>query len=103
MILNPGTLNFWSGFVPGKGLELTDIVTLVEPRFNQLTVGGCCCCCARWPVLGRLGERLQKCLESAAAGRQPGRRARLPGSGTGQGGAPSAIIPGCDWPAPALP
>lgn len=36
MILQPSTLDFWSGFVPGKGLELADLVTLVPPRFNQL-------------------------------------------------------------------
>ena len=39
MILKPSTLNFWSAFSSGKGLELTDLVTLVPPRFNQLTVG----------------------------------------------------------------
>lgn len=38
MILKPETLDFWSGFVPGKGLELRDLVTLVPPRFGQLTV-----------------------------------------------------------------
>jgi hypothetical protein len=38
VILQPSTLDFWRGFVPGKGLELNDLVTLVPPRFNQLTV-----------------------------------------------------------------
>jgi hypothetical protein len=39
-ILQPSTLDFWRSFVPGKGLELGDLVTLVPPRFNQLTVRG---------------------------------------------------------------
>lgn len=39
MILKRETLDFWSGFVSGRGLELDDIVTLVPPKFNQLTVG----------------------------------------------------------------
>ncbi|WIA11976.1 hypothetical protein OEZ85_012058 [Tetradesmus obliquus] len=38
-ILQPQLLgSFWQSFSPGKGMELTDLVTLVEPRFNQLTV-----------------------------------------------------------------
>ncbi|GBF89879.1 oxoglutarate iron-dependent dioxygenase [Raphidocelis subcapitata] len=38
MILKPATLDFWSGFQPGRGLELGDLVELVPPRFNQLTL-----------------------------------------------------------------
>jgi len=38
MILKPSTLDFFSAFQPGKGLELTDLVTLVPPRYNQLTL-----------------------------------------------------------------
>jgi hypothetical protein len=38
MILQPQLLgSFWQSFSPNKGLELRDLVTLVEPRFNQLT------------------------------------------------------------------
>jgi hypothetical protein len=38
MILQPQLLgSFWQAFSPNKGLELRDLVTLVEPRFNQLT------------------------------------------------------------------
>jgi hypothetical protein len=38
MLLQPQLLgSFWQSFSPGKGLELRDLVTLVEPRFNQLT------------------------------------------------------------------
>jgi hypothetical protein len=41
MILQPHLLgSFWQSFSPNKGLELRDLVTLVEPRFNQLT-GAC--------------------------------------------------------------
>lgn len=39
VILKPSTLDFWGGFQPGRGLELADLVELVPPRFNQLTVG----------------------------------------------------------------
>ena len=38
VILKPETLDFWAGFVAGRGLEMGDLVTLVPPRFNQLTV-----------------------------------------------------------------
>jgi Rps23 Pro-64 3,4-dihydroxylase Tpa1-like proline 4-hydroxylase len=38
MILKPQVLNFWQGFDPSKGLEMRELVTLVEPRFNQLTL-----------------------------------------------------------------
>lgn len=38
MILQPSTLNFWQTFQSGKGLELGDLVNLIEPQFNQLTV-----------------------------------------------------------------
>lgn len=39
MILKPSTLDFWSGFQAGRGLEMGDLVELIPPRFNQLTVG----------------------------------------------------------------
>ena len=42
-ILRPSTLDFWSGFQAGRGLELGDLVELIPPRFNQLTV----CVCGR--------------------------------------------------------
>jgi hypothetical protein len=38
MILQPQVLNFWEAFDPTRGLELTDLVTLVPPKYNQLTV-----------------------------------------------------------------
>lgn len=39
LLLQPQLLgDFWSWFSPTKGLELRDLVTLVEPHFNQLTV-----------------------------------------------------------------
>jgi len=39
MILQPKLLgNFWQTFQPGKGLELTDLVQLVESPYGQLTV-----------------------------------------------------------------
>ncbi|CAL8462666.1 g2199 [Coccomyxa elongata] len=38
MIFQPHMLDFWSSFDPSKGFELKDMVTLVEPRFNRLTV-----------------------------------------------------------------
>ncbi|KAK9906601.1 hypothetical protein WJX75_004764 [Coccomyxa subellipsoidea] len=38
MIFQPHMLDFWSSFDPAKGFELKDMVTLVEPRFNRLTV-----------------------------------------------------------------
>lgn len=41
MILQPQLLgSFWQSFQPGKGLELNDLITLVEPRFNQVC-GNC--------------------------------------------------------------
>lgn len=39
MILQPKLLgNFWQTFQPGKGLELRDLVQLVESPYGQLTV-----------------------------------------------------------------
>eukprot|EP00882_Tetradesmus_deserticola_P023705 GHRQ01025811.1.p2 GENE.GHRQ01025811.1~~GHRQ01025811.1.p2 ORF type:complete len:201 (+),score=65.51 GHRQ01025811.1:356-958(+) len=39
LILQPQLLgSFWQSLNPNKGLELSDVVTLVEPHFNQLTV-----------------------------------------------------------------
>lgn len=38
LLLQPHLLgSFWQSFTPDKGLELTDLVALVEPHFNQLT------------------------------------------------------------------
>ncbi|CAL5227248.1 g10177 [Coccomyxa viridis] len=37
-IFQPHMLNFWSSFDPDKGFEFKDMVHLVEPRFNRLTV-----------------------------------------------------------------
>jgi hypothetical protein len=49
MILQPQLLgSFWQSFSPNKGLELRDLVTLVEPRFNQLT--GTRSTALAWPV-----------------------------------------------------
>lgn len=38
MILQPHVLNFWQDFSADRGMELRDLVTLIEPKFNQLTV-----------------------------------------------------------------
>lgn len=39
MLLQPHVLGgFWQSFVPGKGLELADLMQLVEPHFGQLTL-----------------------------------------------------------------
>ncbi|EIE23883.1 hypothetical protein COCSUDRAFT_28507 [Coccomyxa subellipsoidea C-169] len=38
MIFQPHMLDFWSSFDPARGFEVKDMVTLVEPHFNRLTV-----------------------------------------------------------------
>ncbi len=39
MILRPGVLDYWSSMYSGqKGLEQEQLVQLVEPLFNRLTV-----------------------------------------------------------------
>ena len=38
MVLKPTTVDYWSAFDPGKGLEQADLVDLIPPLFNRLTV-----------------------------------------------------------------
>jgi hypothetical protein len=38
MLLTPAAVNLWASHTPGAVVERTQLMTLVEPQFNQLTV-----------------------------------------------------------------